>query len=304
MARIRTLTPEQKALFQRYVDKWTKIALSTEPADRQRAERAIRGLYALAKLKEPRVIWLPCPISAAMSATIYANLRRLDQFQRNCSALDNVVAGAVGGAVGEAVQETIRSAVGNAVARTVDSAVYNAVGSAIDRAVVTAAGGAATSYFGGSVWSAGYSAWADYFNEVLGISIDRNYLDLTESCGFYWMLDDICFAGERPSTINLNRQGQLHCDKSESIAYSSGWRLWHINGVQVPQYVVERPHEITAEIIRTETNAAIRRVMIQRYEHGGENSDLGAQFCSQEPNGPTVDNQWLALRQCAGRAVS
>ena len=289
MARVKKLTSEQIELFQRYVDKWTKIGLSTLPADRERAERAIRGLYTLAKLKEPRVIWLSCPISAAMSATIYSNLRRLALFQRKCSPLDKAVAGAVGGAVCGAVQEAIYSAVGNAIARRVDGAVYDAVGSAIDCAVIGAVGCNDPSYFGGSVWSAGYSAWADYFNEVLGISIDRNYLDLTESCGFYWMLDDICFAGERPNQINLNRRGQLHSDRSESIAYSSGWRLWHIDGVQVPQYVVERPHEITAQTIRAETNVAIRRVMIERYRREDEISDLGGHLRFPGTRGEPVE---------------
>ena len=56
MKKIEKLTDAQIARFPEFVKKWTKIGLSTEPADRARAERAIRGLYKLAALKEPRII--------------------------------------------------------------------------------------------------------------------------------------------------------------------------------------------------------------------------------------------------------
>ena len=39
--KIESLTPEQEARFDEFVDKWTAIGLSTEPADRPRAEAAI-----------------------------------------------------------------------------------------------------------------------------------------------------------------------------------------------------------------------------------------------------------------------
>ena len=72
---ITELTAAHQARFPEFVAKWTKIGLSTEPADRPRAERAIAGLYRLAKLKEPRLIWLPCPISGALAALVYTQVR-------------------------------------------------------------------------------------------------------------------------------------------------------------------------------------------------------------------------------------
>ena len=60
----------EEARFQQFVTKWAAIARSTQPANRERAERAICRLYKLAKLPEPRVIWLPCPLSDALSALL------------------------------------------------------------------------------------------------------------------------------------------------------------------------------------------------------------------------------------------
>jgi hypothetical protein len=73
--RITGLTQEQRARCAEFAQKWTATALSTEPADRPRATAAIHGLYRLAKLSPPQVIWLPCPLSAALSATAFAALR-------------------------------------------------------------------------------------------------------------------------------------------------------------------------------------------------------------------------------------
>jgi hypothetical protein len=236
------LTAAQKARFPEFVQKWTKIGLSTEPANREKSEKAIRGLYNLTKLKEPRIIWLPCPLSSALSTVIYAELMN-----------KNVA---------------------------VDSAVHSAVRSAV-RSAVDSAG---RSFYGGSLWP-GYSAWADYFNEVLDISIDRNYLELTENCGFYWLLDGICFASERPTHINLDSRGRLHSETGQSIGYKSGWGLWHWHGVQVPKEVIEESYKITVNDIQKNTNTEVRRVMIEKYGTERFILDSGAQLVHQDECG-------------------
>ena len=51
--------------------KWIDIGLSTEPADRERAERGVRGCYRAARLSEPeRIIWSPSPIVTAAAGRL------------------------------------------------------------------------------------------------------------------------------------------------------------------------------------------------------------------------------------------
>ena len=265
MKTITKLTPAQEARFPEFVRKWIDIGLSTAPADRPRAEAAIAGLYRLAKLKEPRVIWLPCPISAALSAVCYASLiqHHLDEKAPKAvhsavrSAVDSAVHSAVHSAVGSAVGSAMRSAVYSAV----DSAVRSAVRSAADSAVDSAVRSAGKSFFGGSLWNAGYSAWTDYFNEVCAIAIDRNFLEMTESCGFYWTLDGICFASERPSEINLDAEGRLHSETGMSIKYAgTGWGLFHWHGTKIPaEWILERT-KLTPQVALKCSNIEKRRV--------------------------------------------
>ena len=243
MKKIMKLTPEQESRFPEFVRKWIGIGLSTAPADRPRAEKAIAGLYKLANLKEPRVIWLPCPISAALSAVCYAKIiqrRLIDDGELAASAVDK----SVYSAVRTAVRTAVYSAVDTAVRTAVDTAVYSA----------------GRAFFGGSLYNVGYCSWADYFNEVCAVAIDRNFLEMTESCGFYWTLDGICFASERPSEINLDNEGRLHSEAGMSIRYAgTGWGLFHWHGTQVPgEWITDRA-KLTPTVALKQENVELRR---------------------------------------------
>lgn len=69
---IQELTPEQRARFPEFVEKWTRIGLSTERADRKLAEQSIRALYKLAGLAAPMIVWSPCPRSGLCTALLLA----------------------------------------------------------------------------------------------------------------------------------------------------------------------------------------------------------------------------------------
>ena len=134
------------------------------------------------------------------------------------------------------------------------------VGATVGSAVGSAVDSAGYSYFGGSVWNAGYSAWADYFDEVCAVAIDRNFLEMTASAGFYWTLDGVCFASERPSKIASDAEGRLHCETGQAIEYAgTGWGLTAWRGVVVPRVWIERRAELTAAEIFKEPNAEVRR---------------------------------------------
>jgi hypothetical protein len=57
-SKIERLTPEQEALLPEYRDKWRKIALSTEPIDRQQATEAIKALCCNWQTKTRRSAFL------------------------------------------------------------------------------------------------------------------------------------------------------------------------------------------------------------------------------------------------------
>ena len=66
--KIESLTAGQEARLPEFVERWTQIGLSTEPADRPRAESAIRKMYVLAGLAPPRmIVWCGSPVSLGLA---------------------------------------------------------------------------------------------------------------------------------------------------------------------------------------------------------------------------------------------
>jgi hypothetical protein len=347
------LTTEQEARFPEFARKWIDIGLSTQQADRERFEAAIGGHYAQVNRKKPRVIWLPCPISAALSAVCYARLVRRQLVGRSgndvsvdsairssvdvdtavgnairsavCDAVDSainsradvaddgalrsvlstavinsirrelvrtvrdsvrgrvyldvceVVDNAVRNAVGEDVDSAIRGAVDSAVVNVVDSATSIAIGSAVRRA--------SRACFGGATVDAGCCAWADYFNEVFGIATERNFLEIVQSCGYYWTLHGVCFASERPSEIHLDNDGRLHCETGMSVRYAgSGWGLFRWHGVSVPDEWSLSRGSLTPSKVLKHSNVEQRRAAIEMLGWARILSDLNARTIDSDPD--------------------
>ena len=74
---IYTLQPEHRARFPEWRNKWIANALRTgllTPEERTRVTQAIKGLYAAADLKEPRVIFVPSPFVGAFASGFAAGV--------------------------------------------------------------------------------------------------------------------------------------------------------------------------------------------------------------------------------------
>jgi hypothetical protein len=65
--------------------------------------------------------------------------------------------------------------------------------------------------------------------------------------------------------INTDEQGRLHSLTGPAIAYPDGWSIHAVHGVRVPAWVIEQPERITVDLIEKETNAEIRRIMMDRF---------------------------------------
>ena len=134
---------------------------------------------------------------------------------------------------------------------------------------------AAQGYLGAPFWLA-HAGQLDYANEVLGIPLDRGFIELAQGCGLLWIFDGICIAAERPSHINRDESGELHCEVGPSIACRSGWSWWHWHGTEVWQALIEEPQRISIEAIERMLSPDLRRIMIERYRAGEETHGIAA----------------------------
>lgn len=84
-------------------------------------------------------------------------------------------------------------------------------------------------------------------------------------------------ACERPERQSTDAQGRLHHETGPALLCRDGWPLYSWHGVSVPAQVIERPDRISTSAIDSETNAEVRRVMIERYGASRYLLDSGAQ---------------------------
>lgn len=62
--KIEELTPEQTKQLDEYYEKWLKIGLCTDSADKPRAEKAIKRMYEILKVDAPEFVWVASPAAA------------------------------------------------------------------------------------------------------------------------------------------------------------------------------------------------------------------------------------------------
>ncbi len=82
----------------------------------------------------------------------------------------------------------------------------------------------------------------------------------------YWTSDTLYWVSKPAVHVEINTESisRLHCANGPAVESDiEGLYFWH--GVMVPAFVVMRPEWIKVDHIEQETNAEVRRVMIERY---------------------------------------
>jgi hypothetical protein len=320
MSPIERLTDAQKARAVEFRDRWMEIGLCTDPADRPRAEAAIREMYRQGGLEPPaRIVWCGSPLSQGLTRSIMVARKPIERLWESVgtnvryhiggrTSDDNLrpsVGHNIWQSIGARVEDRIRATVRNGVwARVADSAgaivkddvgdsvwdsVRASVGDSVwdsveaparDRACVGArlSESAEASVYGSH--DAAWLAFYRYFYEVLGLTDQTGRLsglwELAQSAGWALPHQNICWVSERHHILSRDDRGRLHCDTGPACAYPDGWAIYAVHGVRVPRYVIEAPALIDVVRIGAETNAEVRRVMIERYRYGEDVSGSAA----------------------------
>jgi hypothetical protein len=127
--RIDSLTDAELAMMPAWVDRWTRIGLSTARADRPLFEAGAAACYRFSGLPVPRFAWCPAPVVAVMAGAIWA--RRAGELIEG----ENTVGSQVDSQVGSQVGSQVRSQVRSQVDSQVRSQVRSQVGSQVDSQV-------------------------------------------------------------------------------------------------------------------------------------------------------------------------
>lgn len=287
--KITKLTPEQEALIPVYREKWRAIALSTERIDREKAAEAVKAAYAAIHKQEPEIIFCDSPY-AAWKFVIQKNLKnRLD------IELESQLLFQVGSQINSQVCWELNNEVASKM-QLVSSLWMQAVGQLKERLKSELKSRFQLSntkklrdvWVIPELWMCGGSC-LDFYFSVLNCACDQKkwsvYQLLLKDCGWILPFEKICILcvseappkEVRPTKLSFDNENRLHAEGEPAISFADGYSLYSYHGVTLPEkYGKLHPKEWQAKWLLEETNAELRRVLIQGIGYSRICQDLQA----------------------------
>ncbi len=194
-----------------------------------------------------------------------------------CNQVDNQVTNQIRNQVTNQVWNQVKNQVRNQVTNQVWNQVWNQVCNQVDNQVTNQIRNQVTNqvwnqvksfiwpYLDGHLWS----SWFTYYDfmrsiNVRGFTPKFDILQKITDLGLIYPLDNICIVSEKPIEIHM-RNGVLHNEKSASVVYADGTKVWSLNGVRVSQEIVETQAEnLDAHLLLKERNAEVRREIVRK----------------------------------------
>lgn len=254
-----------------FVEKWWRIGLSIEPADRPTAEWAMRWLYKTQQKRQPRIEWMTSP--AAIAATsdktepfISVSSDVLDGGQWNRG---NAGTGIVPpfGEMERILEESVVPFIALEATRGTAFDLTNAYFASSNRPFITG------QFLAGTLGYYDYLTNEEEKQKNLGFEV-YGLTNLALSAGLVLALKDVCYISERPISILLDEENRLHGEDVPAVAYADGFEVWVWHGNLVGKRIIKR--EFSWEDIQRQNNIEIRRSMIDIYGTSSYLIDAGA----------------------------
>ncbi|WP_306210400.1 DUF6745 domain-containing protein [Actinoplanes sp. RD1] len=98
---------------------------------------------------------------------------------------------------------------------------------------------------------------------------------VAREAGWWWPFADAVILTERPTVLSRDNVGRLHSE-SAALEFPDGYHLWAWRGMPIPASLAAELPTLTADRIKAEPNAEIRRVMLEHYGYDRYLRDSGA----------------------------
>jgi hypothetical protein len=209
----------------------------------------------------------------------------------------------VGDSVWASVRASVQDSVGDSVWASVRDSVRDSVWASVRDSVRDSVGASVQDSVWDSVWDSVYGqhdanwlAFYRYFHDECGLVEQTQKLNglwkMAKSAGWALPHANICWVSERHHILERDGRGRLHCLTGPACAYPDGWGIYAVHGTRVPADIIEDRASITVARIEAETNAEVRRVMIDLYGPKRYLTDSGAVVVHEYP----ADHAIIGLR--------
>ncbi|MGW4365909.1 DUF6745 domain-containing protein [Nocardia takedensis] len=271
--------------YQTERDRWRAVSTATGPGDRAAAEAGVRAAYRSAGLAAPdRIVWVASPLEAVrvLRAESGAGASVRDALRTAPMAAERARLHADLGPAGFAEHWRGTGADLWELTTTVIDRVRAGVieQSATERAERTAV----RLLLLDAVLGQHDAAWLAAFGGDPG-DVLRDLAAVAEQAGWWWPYEKLVVLSERPTELHRDEAGRLDRGDGPALAYADGFALFAWRGMPVPAEFLDGLRTLTAERIRTEENAELRRVMLEYYGYDRYLDESGAKPIHRDETG-------------------
>jgi hypothetical protein len=316
------LSSTQEATAAAVEDQWLAAALETAPANRPAAEAGLREAYRQAGLAEPQhIFWLSSPRAGAVAAALLAgappegppwvadvqaalqrqgrlptetgntSVRRQIRTEPWAAARERAsrVLGVEGWAqlsaaagrrswslVMDRVAARLRQRLGEDLTADLPAALGRAARSRLLDAIYGQHDG---------VWLATFEA-ADRLHPDAALLHDLAGLaTVARNSGWWWAGSQYAILTDRPTRVARDNVGRLHRGEGPAMEFPDGYALWAWRGMPIPTSLAAQLPTLTADRIGAETNAELRRVMLEHFGYDRYLREAGARALHKDETG-------------------
>jgi hypothetical protein len=235
---ISSLTTEQQAKIQEYYSFYLKKGLSTQPANRSVAEKAVKEMYKLIKEKEPKCIWVNSPTelitrtkNLSLDSSLYSSLYlSLD------SSLDSSLRSSLDSSLRSSLRSSLDSSLYSSLYLSLRSSLDSSLRSSLDSSLRSSL---RSSLYSSLLWGQFNSSWISFFkycNEVLDIQYqDKEVEKLNLWVGmmevsFFFVFKGLTILMEHPKELKVDGKGSTHCTTGYAVTFQDGTGIYVVHG--------------------------------------------------------------------------
>ena len=251
MKKIEKLTAQQESELVAFRADWLASGLSTERADRPRAQAAVTRMYELIGKKQPAFLWFDSPMSAALAIGLLSSLKDLKPEQ---------LWQQLGQQLWQQLWQQLDQQLGQQLGQQLDQQLGQQQ-DAISRRARTAATSEA-------FWGQHEAYWLAYYEFAARIGVKYSddataklqlWSEVAKSCGWWMPYDGLCVMCERQSFVSFDERRRLHNQTRAALEFADGYRLFVWHGTDVPEAWITAPDKLDPKTALTWQNVEQRR---------------------------------------------
>jgi hypothetical protein len=105
--------------------------------------------------------------------------------------------------------------------------------------------------------------------------------------------DGIAFVCDWPQRVTLDDRNRYHSTDGPALKFADGFSMYRQHGVHVARELIERPHDISVDMIENQISVERRRVMIELYGAARYLRDSGAVLVNEDETGALYRKELL-----------